>query len=85
MPSGDSTWPTFPVNFDAWNKLAIVGDGTTIKMYVNGSGQIIYTGAGWTTGTWMWVGTTTKSGYCNIRNFYWVSNRALTASEVSAL
>jgi len=82
-----------------WVTITFVCDGTNVNLYVNGILNSTITGKSDRTNTsginwisspaWKWEGLTgggpTPTGKCQIKNFYWWSNKVLTAAEISTL
>lgn len=83
-----------------YKNITFVCDGTYVKYYVNGvedtniadaARRTNTTGVKWTPGAWAWTGmveaqgTGRKPAGSKIRNFYWWSNKALSADERTTL
>lgn len=83
-----------------YKNITFVCDGTYVKYYVNGvedtniadvTRRTNTTGVKWTPGAWAWAGmveaqgTGRKPAGSKIRNFYWWSNKALSADERTTL
>ena len=70
-----------------YSKITVVADGTTTKVYVDGTymNDTVNASVGPpATGTWKWNSSSNTNGYLKVKNFYWW-NKALTATEVSSL
>jgi len=81
-----------------YKNITFVCDGTDVKYYVNGvedtnisdaANRTNKTGVKWNSGTWAWAGLNQggpiPTGKSKIRNFYWWSNKALSADERTTL
>ena len=81
-----------------WKNITIVCDGTYVRYYVNGvedtnisdaANRTNTTGVKWNSGVWAWAGLNQggqiPTGKSQIRNFYWWSDKALSAAERTTL
>ena len=82
----------------SYKNIMVVCDGTAVNYYVDGvlatvtnGSSVNTTGVKWNTGAWAWGGMVEAGGVApplgksKIRNFYWWSNKALSADERTTL